>query len=293
MRLIVPFAPGSTPDLLARMLAEPLTGRFGQAFFVDNRPGAGGNIGTRQVARSAPDGYSIGVSITGPLVNNLLLYPKLGYDPFKDLTPITLAAIQPSVLVVSPVLGVTDVASLLDLLRRSPGRFNYASIGAGSVSQLSMELIEVHTGTRIVHVPYDSSAAAVASLLSGDTQIASLAPAAVMPQVRAGTLRALAVTSAQRFEPLPQLPTFRECGIPDVVATAWIGIVAPARLPAALIQRIHSAFADVLHDEAVMGRLRAQYMQPVGDTPAQFAAFMKEEYERWAPVIRKSGIRLE
>ncbi len=293
VKLVTPFAPGSTPDILARLLAERLTAAQGQPFVVENRPGAGGNIGTLAVARAAPDGYTLGVSITGPLVNNVLLYPKLGYDPFTDLTPITLAATQPNVVVVSPSLGVRDAGGLFDLLRRNPGRYNYASVGGGTVSHLSMELIKARTRTYAVHIPYNGSPAAVTSMLSGDTQMASLAPAAVMGQIRAGKLVPVAVTSAQRSPDLPDVPTFKEIGIPEVEATAWIGIVGPARLPAPLVERIHRAMVAALKDPALVDKLRGQYMDVVGSTPSEFASFMQAEFQRWKPIIERAGIQLD
>lgn len=291
--MVVPFAPGSTPDILARSVGERLTTALKQTFLVENRPGAGGNIGTNAVAKAAGDGYTIGVSITGPLVNNVVLYPKLPYDPFKDLAPVTLAAIQPNVLVVSSELGVDNVKQFFDLLRRNPGKYNYASVGAGTVAHLSMELIKNKTNTYIVHIPYNSSPAAVTSMLSGDTQMASLAPSAVLPQVRAGRLKALAVTTAERFSTLPDLPTFREIGIPEVVATAWIGIVVPASTPAPLVARINEAFVAALKDPQVVERLRGQGMETVGNSPQAFARFMQDELARWGPVIKRSGVTFD
>ncbi|HMN83573.1 MAG TPA: tripartite tricarboxylate transporter substrate binding protein [Burkholderiaceae bacterium] len=293
VRMVVPFAPGSTPDILARTIGERLTTALKQTFIVENRPGAGGNIGTNAVAKAAGDGYTIGVSITGPLVNNVVLYPKLPYDPFKELAPVTLAAIQPNVLVVSSELGVDNIKQFFDLLRRNPGKYNYASVGAGTVAHLSMELIKNKTNTFIVHIPYNSSPAAVTSMLSGDTQMAPLAPSAVLPQVRAGKLKALAVTTAERFPTLPDLPTFREIGIPEVVATAWIGIVVPASTPAPLVQRINEAFVAALKDPQVVERLRGQGMETVGNSPQAFARFMQDELARWGPVIKRSGVSFD
>jgi tripartite-type tricarboxylate transporter receptor subunit TctC len=293
VRVVVPFGPGSTPDVLARLVADRLAPALGQPVVVENRPGAGGNVGTDAVAKAAPDGYTVGVSITGPLVNNTVLYRKLPYDPFADLAPVTLAATQPNVLAVSSELGVGTVRELLDLLRRNPGRYNYASVGAGTVSHLSMELIKARTGTYIVHVPYNASPAAVTSILQGDTQMASLAPLAVLPQARAGRLRALAVTTRERSAFVPDVPTFREAGIADIEATAWIGVVVPARTPAPVVERLNREIVAILREPASVERLRALYMEPVGGTPQQFAAFMREELARWAPVIRRAGVTID
>lgn len=293
VRAIVPFPPGSTPDIVARLVAEHWSANQRQPMVVENRAGAGGNIGTLAVARAAPDGYTVGLSITGPLVNNTVLYAKLPYDPFRELAPITLAATQPSVLAVSPTLGVDTPRQFLELLRRSPGKFNYASLGNGTVAHLAMELIKARTGTYIVHIPYGGSPAAVTSILQGDTHMAALPPAAVIPQVRAGRLKALAVTSATRFALLPELPTFREVGIADVEATAWSGYVAPAGVPAPILARLHAGLTGALRDPGVGEKLRAQFMEPVGGTSAEFAEFMRAELARWTPVIRRAGVVLD
>jgi tripartite-type tricarboxylate transporter receptor subunit TctC len=293
VKLIVPFPPGSTPDVLARLVADRLATALRQPVIVDNKAGAGGNIGTDAVAKAAPDGYTVGVSITGPLVNNTVLYKTMPYDPFRDLAPVTLAAVQPNVLAVSTDLGASSVRELIDLLRRNPGKYNYASVGAGTVSHLSMELIKARTGTFIVHVPYNASPAAVMSILQGDTQMASLAPLAVIPQVKAGKLRALAVTTAERSVFMPDVPTFREAGIPDIEATAWIGIVVPARTPQAIVDRLNREIVAILKDPQTVEKLRAVYMDPVGNSPQAFAAFMQEELKRWKPVIARSGATID
>lgn len=293
VRIIVPFGPGSTPDVLARLVADRLGPALKQTVIVENRPGAGGNVGTDAVAKAAPDGYTIGASITGPLVNNTVLYRKLPYDPFRDLVPITLAATQPNVLAVSSELGVGTVRELMDLLRRNPGKYNYASVGAGTVAHLSMELIKAKTGTFIVHVPYNASPAAVLSILQGDTHMASLAPLAVLPQVRAGKLKALAVTTRERSVFVPDVPTFKEAGIADIEATAWIGIVAPARTPQPIVDRLNREIVAILKDPGVAEKLRAVYMDPVGDSPQAFAAFMQDELRRWSPVIRRAGVTID
>jgi tripartite-type tricarboxylate transporter receptor subunit TctC len=292
IKMIVPFGPGSTPDILARLVADKMSQNLKQSVIVENRAGAGGNIGTQAAAKAAPDGYTIGVSITGPLVNNTVLYSKLGYDPFKEFAPITLAAIQPNILSVSSTLGVNTAQELVALLKKNPGKYNYASVGNGTVAHLSMELIKNKSGTYIVHIPYASSPAAVTSMLTGDTQMASLAPSAVMPQVAAGKLKALAVSTAQRYPGL-DLPTFKEVGIPDVEATAWIGIVVPVAVPAAIQQKIHKEVVAALQDKSVADKLRSQFMEPIGNSPKEFADFMQSELKRWAPIIQRNKITLD
>ena len=293
VRIIVPFGAGSTPDIFVRTVSERVAASLTQALVIENRVGAGGNVGTDVVAKAAPDGYTIGVSITGALVNNTVLYKKMPYDPFTDLAPITFGVHQPNVIAVSPALGVNSMQELFALLKKSPGKYNYASIGAGSLSHLSMELIKDKTGTFVVHIPYASSPAAVTSVIAGDTHIASLAPLAVMPQVQGGRLKALAISTPQRSPLLPNIPTFKEAGILDVEASAWMGVIAPAKTPPAIIERLNRAFVAAMRDPATVEKLKSQYMDPAPSTPAEFAAFMQEELKRWTPVIRRSGATVD
>ena len=293
VRIIVPFGAGSTPDIFVRTVSEKVAASLTQALVIENRVGAGGNVGTDVVAKAAPDGYTIGVSITGALVNNTVLYKKMPYDPFTDLAPITFGVHQPNVIAVSPALGVNSMQELFALLKKSPGKSNYASIGAGSLSHLSMELIKDKTGTFVVHIPYASSPAAVTSVIAGDTHIASLAPLAVMPQVQGGRLKALAISTPQRSPLLPNIPTFKEAGILDVEASAWMGVIAPAKTPPAIIERLNRAFVAAMRDPVTVEKLKSQYMDPAPSTPAEFAAFMQEELKRWTPVIRRSGATVD
>jgi tripartite-type tricarboxylate transporter receptor subunit TctC len=292
IRLLVPFGAGSTPDAFARVVAEHASKTLGQSIVVENRAGAGGNVATGMIAKAAPDGYTIGVSITGPLVNNTIIYPNLGYDPFKELQPITFGVHQGNVLAVSPSLGVDTVPELMALLRKNPGKYNYASVGVGTLSQLSVEAIKALTNSFVVQVPYASSPAAVMSVLQGDTHIVSLAPLAVMPQVQAGKMKLLAVSTAKRLPQLPNVPTLRESGIP-LDGSAWIGIVAPAGIPAPVLARLNQAFVGAMRDPAVVAKLRSQYMEPEPGTPQQFAAYMRAERAKWGPVIKRAGIKAE
>jgi tripartite-type tricarboxylate transporter receptor subunit TctC len=292
IRMIVPFAAGSTPDVFARIVGDRASQGLKQPVVIENRSGAGGNLGTDVVAKAAPDGYTIGASITGPLVNNAVLYKKMPYDPFRDLAPITFGVHQANVIAVSPSLGVNTLKELMDLLRRNPGKYNYASIGVGSLSHLSIEMLKSLTNSFVVHVPYNSSPAAVTSVLQGDTQIVSLAPLAVMPQVQAGKLKALAVSTARRVAQLPDVPTLRESGVP-MDGSAWIGLVAPAGTPAPIIDRLNREFVAAMRDPATVEKLKAQYMDPDPGTPAQFAAFMKAELAKWGPVIKRSGATID
>ena len=292
IRLIVPFAAGSTPDVFARVVGEKASQGLKQPIVIDNKPGAGGNLGTDLVAKAQPDGYTIGASITGPLVNNAVLYKKMPYDPFRDLAPITFGVHQANVIAVSPSLNVNTMKELMDLLRRNPGKYNYASIGVGSLSHLSIEMLKTLTNSFVVHVPYASSPAAVTSVLAGDTHILSLAPLAVMPQVQAGRLKAVAVSTARRVPQLPNVPTLRESGVP-MDGSAWIGLVAPAGTPAPIIERLNREFVAAMRDPATNEKLKAQYMDAEPGTPQQFAAFMQAELKKWTPVIKRSGATID
>ena len=292
IRLLVPFGPGSTPDVFARTVSEHAGKTLGESFVIENRAGAGGNIATNLVAKAAPDGYTIGVSITGPLVNNTMIYSNLPYDPFKDIQPITFGVHQGNVLAVSSTLGVNNMRELMALLRANPGKYNYASVGVGTLSQLSMEAIKALTNSFVVQVPYASSPAAVLSVLQGDTHMVSLAPLAVIPQVQAGKMKVLAVSTARRLPQLPEVPTFRESGVP-LDGSAWIGVIGPAGMPPAVLQKLNQAFVGAMRDPAIVAKLRTLYMEPEPGTPEQFAAYMQVERAKWGPVIKRAGIRAE
>jgi tripartite-type tricarboxylate transporter receptor subunit TctC len=292
VRIIVPFGAGSTPDVVARLIAERLQQRLGQAFTVENRPGASGNVGTDVVAKAEPDGYIIGVSIGGPLAINPLLFANMSYDPAKDLALITMIATQPSALAVNTSLAVDSVPALIDLLRKNPGKYTFGSIGNGSLSHLAMEAIALKSGTQMVHVPYTSSPQAVTALMRGDVQIVCLPAIAVTPQASSGKLKILAVTTAQRSDLLPGIPTLKESGI-DVEADAWMGLIAPAKTPVAIITRLQHEVAEFVMSADMRGKLAAQLMEPIPGTPAQFQARIAADIARWTPVIEAAHIRIE
>ena len=293
VRIVVPFAAGSSPDILARVINEKLATRLGQAVIVENKPGAGGNSGTDQVAKSTPDGYTFLLSVNAPLVYNTVLYKRLPYDPFRDLTPVTLAATTPNVCAVSNSMGVDSVKGWLEALKRNPGQYNFASTGSGSIAHLGVELIKLRTQSFAVHIPYASSGQAVTALIAGDVHFACLPPVAVMPQVKAGRLKALAVTSAQRFDLLPELPTLRESGIPDIQAEPWFAYMAPQGTPPEVVQRMSREIAAVLKDPETRQRLQGAYFNPVGSTPQELNKFMNDELARWKPVILRAGLKPE
>jgi tripartite-type tricarboxylate transporter receptor subunit TctC len=290
--IVVPFAPGSTPDMVARLIADHLGQKHkGIAFVIDNKPGASGNLGTNAVAKAAPDGHTIGVSIGGPLAINTLLFSKLPYDPAKDLAPITQLITQPSALAVNTGLKVDSVAALFALLKREPDKLNYGSIGNGSLSHLAMEAIAQKAGARPVHVPFPGSAQAMTALLRGDVQIACLPAISVTPHVQSGQIKILAVSTGKRSAYLPDIPTLKESGV-DVEADAWMGLIAPAGTPAAIMQRIHADVVEALRTPAVREKLGTQLMEPVGSTPEEFRAHIAAEIDRWAPVIKAGDIKI-
>jgi tripartite-type tricarboxylate transporter receptor subunit TctC len=291
VRIIVPFAAGATPDLVARLITENLQDKLGQTFIVENKPGASGNTGTDAVAKADPDGSTIGVSIGGPLAINTLLFSTLPYDPRKDLALITMLVTQPSALAVNTSLGVNNTAELVDLIKRNPGKYNYGSIGTGSLSQLAMEAIALRSGTRLVHIPYASSPQAVTALMRNEVQMVCLPAISVVPQLGAGTVKLLAVTTATRSALLPGVPTLKEAGI-DVEADAWMGLIAPAGLPDAMIGRIGRVVGEAITSRAIREKLTTQLMEPIPDTPAEFRARVESDIARWKPVIEAANIRI-
>jgi tripartite-type tricarboxylate transporter receptor subunit TctC len=291
--IVVPFIAGSTPDSLARIVADSLQQRLGQPFLIENRPGASGNTGTAAVARAAPDGHTLGVSIVGPLVINHLLFAKMPYETAKDIAPITILAAQPSVLTIAPTVAADSVESLLAAIKREPDKFTYGSIGRGSLSHLAMASLAMKAGVSVVHLPFPGSPAAVTALLRGDVQMAALPAASVAPQAGPGKLKLLAVTSPQRSPLFPDLPTLREAGIAGVEADAWVGLIAPAGTSEAVLGKIHKAVVATLAEPALVEKLKTQFMVPIANSPDAFRAVLKEEHDRWAPIIAAGGIKVE
>jgi tripartite-type tricarboxylate transporter receptor subunit TctC len=291
VRIVVPFGPGSTPDMVARLIADRLQHKLGQSFVIENKPGASGNLGTDAVAKAEPDGATIGVSIGGPLAINTLLFSKLPYDPAKDIAPITQLITQPSALTVNSGLGVNSVAELVALLKREPGKYNFGSIGNGSLSHLAMEAIALKSGTQMVHVPYPGSPQAMTAVLRGDVAMACLPAIAVTPQLASGKVKILAVSTGKRSALLPDIPTLKESGI-DVEADAWMGLIAPARTPEAAIAKIHDEVVDAIKAPEAREKLAIQLMEPIGNSPAEFRAVIEREVARWAPVIKAIDLKI-
>ena len=292
VHIVAPFGPGSTPDIVARLIADQLGKKYpDSAFIVENKAGASGNIGTDAVAKAAPDGATIGVSIGGPLAINTLLFSKLPYDPKKDIAAITQLITQPSALAVSNELKVNSVAELIALLKANPGKYNFASIGNGSLSQLAMEAIAIKSGTRMLHVPYTSSPQAITAVMRNDAQMGCLPAISVRVQAKAGKVKVLAGSTAARSPFLPDIPTLKESGI-DIDADAWMGLIGPGGLPKPLIAAINKDVVAIIKLPEVREKLAAQLMVPVGNSPDQFRAVINREIERWAPVIKAANVQV-
>jgi tripartite-type tricarboxylate transporter receptor subunit TctC len=289
VHIIVPFPPGSSPDLVARMLTDKLAQALGQPVIVENKPGAGGNLGTGLVAKAEPDGYTLGLSIPGPLAVNTVLYKKMEYDPFTELAPITLVAVSPNVLIVNPSLGVNSVKEFIDYAKARPGKLNYGSIGNGSASHLTMELLKMQAGVDIVHVPYPGSPQVNTAILANQVQAGFVVPGTAMPLVQSGRIKALAVTSSAKSPVLPDLPTVAEAGFPGFESSAWIGIVAPAKTPTPIIDRLSRELIAIIHSAEVREKMLRIYFQAVGTTPDGLAGLMRSERDRWAKVIKQTG----
>jgi tripartite-type tricarboxylate transporter receptor subunit TctC len=292
VRIIVPFGPGSTPDIVARLIGEQLQAKYpASAFVVENKPGASGNTGTDAVAKAAPDGATIGVSIGGPLAINTILFAKLPYDPQKDITPVTQLVTMPSALAVNPELGVSSVAALVTLLKKEPGKYNFGSIGNGSLSHLTMEAIAQKSGAKLVHIPYPSSPVAMTALIRGDVHMAALPAISVTPHADAGKAKMLAVSLPKRSPFLPDIPTLKESGI-DVEADTWMGLIAPGGTPPALVEAIHRDVVEAIMAKAVRDKLATQYMEPVGNLPSAFRGVIDSEIKRWAPIIKAADVKV-
>ncbi len=293
LTLIVPFGAGSTPDQIARLVAQSAEKKLGQTIVVENKAGAGGNIGTNQVAKAKPDGYTFGISITGPLVNNQFIYKNLPYNPEKDLAPLTMAVTQPNVIVVTKKSGISSLEELIKKIQAEPDKLNYATSGNGTGSHLSMELMLQAVNGKATAVPYPSSPAALNSLIAGDTQFTALAPIAVLPLVKEGRLVALAQTSATRSASLPDIPTVSEAGAPGIEGAAWSGFVISSKVPIEIRNTLTDALLTALKDPVVEKKLKDQYMDPIPSTPEAFHEYMNQEKARWQPLIEKLNLSVD
>ena len=298
MRIVVPFAAAGTTDILARALAPELGRAFGQTFIVDNKPGAGGNLGAAEVAKSAPDGYTLLMGTVGTHGINQSLYPKLPFDPIKDFAPVTLVAGVPNVLVMNPAkaeaLKIATVPDLIRYAKANPGKLNMASSGNGTSIHLSGELFKTMTGTFMVHFPYRGSGPALLDLIGGTMDLMFDNLPSAMPQIRAGKLKAIAVTSSQRSAAMPDLPTIAEAAkLPGFDASSWFGLLAPAGTSPDIVNRLQQETAQALSTPALKERLLAQGAIPSGMTPSQFAAYIAAETAKWSKVVKASGAKVD
>ncbi len=298
VRIVVPFAPGGTTDILARTLAPELSKAFGQSFVVENRGGAGGNIGAEVVAKSPGDGYTLLMGTVGTHGINKSLYSKMPYDPQKDFAPITLVAGVPNVMVMSTKraqdLGINSVADFVKHAKANPGRLNMASSGNGTSIHLAGELFKARNGIFMTHIPYRGSGPAMTDLLAGNMDVMFDNLPSAMPHIKAGNLKAFAVTSAVRSEALPDVPTVAEAGrLPGFEASSWFGLLAPAGTPADIVNRLQQETAKALNLPAVKERLLAQGAIPSGNTPAEFTALIDAEIKKWEAVVKASGAKVD
>ena len=298
VRIVVPFAPAGTTDILARALAPELGKAFGQIFIIDNKPGAGGNLGADAIAKSAPDGYNLLMGTVGTHAINAALYPKMTFDPVKDFVPIVLVAGVPNVLVMNPAKAeaykINSVADLIRYAKANPGKLNMASSGNGTSIHLSGELFKSMTGTFMLHFPYRGSGPALLDLMGGTMDLMFDNLPSALPQIKAGKLKALAVTSAQRSAALPDLPTIAEAGpVEGFDASSWFGLFAPAGTPADIVNRVQQETAKALQSAALKDRLQSQGAIPGGQPPAEFAKFIAAETKKWARVVKVSGAKVD
>ena len=293
IRMVVPFTPGGTTDILGRAIGQKIAEAFGQQVIIDNRPGAGGSIGAESAAKSAPDGYTLMMGHIGTLAVNPSLYPKLAYDPVKGFAPVAWVARVPNVLVVGNAVPAKSVRELVALAKAKPGSLNYGSGGNGSAAHIATEYFKLQTGTFLVHIPYRGTAPAVTDLIAGQISLMLTGGPAVLPQVKAGQLRALAVTSPKRMEAQPDLPTIAESGYPGFEADQWYGVVAPAGTPPDVVAKLNGAINRALTAPELRQRLSGEGAEAVAATPQAFGALIAREIERWRPVLKAGNVQAD
>ena len=293
LRFVVGFTPGGPSDILARAVGQKLGERWGQQVVVENRPGAGGNLAAEVVAKSAPDGYTWLLGNNSILATNHALYKKLSYDPLKDFAPVALVAVQPNILVVHPDVKASSLGELIALAKQNPGKLNYESSGAVAAAHLAGELFKSMAGVDIVHVPYKGAQPALTDLIAGHAQLMFATSASVIPYMKAGRLRALAVTTAQRSPSVPELPTVAEAGLPGFEATTWHGVVVPAATPAAVVQQLNRDINAVLKEKDLSERLAGLGAELLAGTPQDFADYIAREIPKWTKVVKDSGAKAD
>ena len=292
IRIVVPIV-GSTNDVLARLVAPKLQEALGQPVVVENKPGAGGNLGAHEVARATPDGHTLLIGYNGPLAINVTLFDKMPYDPLKDLAPITLAVKSPQYLVVNPATGITSVKELVAAAKASPGKYSYGSVAMGSASHLTMEMLKSAAGFHMTHIPYRGAGPAVTDLIAGNVQAAFLVPGNVQQFVKEGRLRLLATSGSKRFASTPDIPTLIESGYKDFEATSWIVFLTAGGTPAPIIERYHREIVKILQQPDIRKRLIEMEFDIVATTPQQFSDWIRLEIGRWGKVIKDTGAKAE
>ena len=293
LRIIVPFPPGGPADVTARIAGAELTQALGQAVVIENKPGAGGNIGMAEGGKAPADGYTLTLAPVGNLTVSPYIYSKLPYDPVKDFAPVTVLAAVPNVLVVNPSLGVKSLRDLIALAKAKPGTLNFASPGNGSGPHLAGELLKRMAGIELVHVPYNGVAPAINAVLAGDVQLFFAQTSAALPQVKAGKVVPIGVASLRRIDAAPDLPTIAESGLPGFDVTSWYALVAPAGTPPERIARVQGAIAKAFARPDVREKIAGLGAQPVADTPEEFAALLRSESERWRTLAREANIHVD
>ena len=289
VRVVIPYPPGSTPDIVGRTVSERLQKALGQPFIVENRTGASGNIGTEVVAKSAPDGHTLLVAINGPVAVNKHLYKNLAFDPDKDLMPISLLASAPQMLVTIPTVPAESFKAFIDHAKRHPGKLSYGSVGGGSASHLTMELLKSTAGVFVVHIPYRGFPPAVTDMLAGNIDTMFAIIPAVLPQVRAGKMKALAVTAMKRNALAPDVPSVAELGYPQLESLAWIGLLAPAGTPQGIIGRLSAETTNGMQTPETRDLLGKQGFDVIANSPSEFSRWIRLESDKWEKVIRTSG----
>jgi len=296
IRLIVPFTPGGSTDILARNVGQKLSEAWGQPVLIENVPGAGGSLGADKVAKAAPDGYTLLMGHIGTLAITPSTYPNLPYDPVKSFAPVALIAKVPNVLAVSPSIAAGNIKEFIALLKAKPGQFNYGSGGNGSAAHLAMEYLKLQSQTNMVHVPYRGTVPAVTDLVAGQIQAVFTGAPAVMPFVKSGKLKAIAISSSHRISSLPDLPTAAESGLKELAdfeADQWYGIVAPAATPVAILSKINTQINTILGSAEMKSKLAAEGAEPSPTSPEAFGKYITSEIERWRPVIKAANIKAE
>ena len=291
--IVVPYAPGGTNDIIARVVAQKMSENLSQPVIVENKPGAGGNVGAAHVARAQPDGYTVLTAPVGILAINKYIYKNAGFDPDRDFTPITVAGSVPNVLLVNPAVPARNMEELLRYIRANPGKLNFASMGSGTTGHLSGEMFMMLAVLYLVHARYKGSGPALADLLAGHVQMMFDTLPTALPHVKSGKLRAFAVTSSTRHPALPDVPTLAEAGVPGFEATAWFGFVAPAATPRPIVERLNAEMVKALRDPMVKEKMDAQGVHIMANSSADFARLIASESAKWKQVVDRSGARAD